>query len=211
MAQLKYNLDEISNITVEPGRYRARLTKCEQTLSTTKNPMLVWHWKIVSGDEKSKEIRSFTSLLDNALGTLKNHLEAFGFTGKVNLDTGKLIGRYATIVVALREGKTREGVDAEFSNVVAVLPDTRKKKKRKPVEEEYEDEYEDEEEEEEDENEDEDEYEDEEDEDEYEDEEEEEYEDDEEEEEEPPPPKRRRPVAKKRPAKKKKKKKDLPF
>jgi len=170
--------------------------------------MLVWYWKLVSGEEKGKEIRSFTSLLDNALFTLKMHLEAFGLSGKVNIDTGKLIGRYALLVIGLREGKTRGGSDAEFSNVIEVLPDTKKKKKAKPVEEEeYEDEYEDEEEEYEDDEDEEEEYEDEEDEEEYEDE--DEYEDEEEDEEPPPPPKKkkRRPVAKTR----RKKKSDLPF
>ncbi len=124
MTQLKFNLDEISTVMVEPGRYRARLIKCEQTLSSTsKSPMLVWHWKIVSGKEKGKEIRSFTSLLPTALGQLKTHLEAFGFRGKVNIDTQSLIGRYVTLVVGVRSGVDRNGVDREFSNVIGLFED----------------------------------------------------------------------------------------
>lgn len=122
MAKLTYNLDEISTAAVLPGKYKARLVKCEQTLSSQKNPMLVWTWKILDGTEKDKEIRSFTSLLPNALSGLKAHLEAFGLTGEVDLDTALLIGRNVVIVVIAREGETREGIPATFSNVGAVLP-----------------------------------------------------------------------------------------
>lgn len=123
MPRLKYNLDEITSISVPPGTYRARLVKCEQTLSRSKNPMLVWHWKIASGDEKGKELRSFTSLLENALFGLKEHLEAFGLRGKVSSDTSQLIGRYVTLVVGLRVATSTGGVDREVSGIAGVLPD----------------------------------------------------------------------------------------
>jgi len=196
MVRLKYNLDEITSILAEPGRYRARLTKVEQTLSSKNNPMIVWHWKIVeSGEAKGKEIRSFTSLLDTALSGMKMHLEAFRFKGAVNVDTPKLIGRYAILVLSTTASEDKEtGLTREFTSVAGVLPDKKKKaRKAKPVEDDYEDEYEDE-----DEEDDEEEYDEDEDED-------EEYE---EEEEEPEP--RPRPKTK-RVKKRKKKKKDLPF
>lgn len=210
MPRLSYNLDEIKSYTVEPGRYRARLVKVEQTLSTTKRPMLVWHWKIVSGPEKGKAVRSFTSLLETALSGLKEHLEAFGLSGKVNMDTAKLIGRFVTLVIGMRSGTNRDGDEREYSTVLGV--------KSEKAEEDLEESEDVEDEEEEDEGDDEDESEDE-------DEEEDEDEDEDEEEEETPAPRRRsrtQPVSRARerrasktkpaPAKKKSRRSDsIPF
>lgn len=205
MARLKYNLDEITAVLCEPGRYRARLMKCEQTMSSKNNPMITWYWKLLAGEAKGKEIRSFTSLLDTALSGLKQHLEAFKFSGKVNVDTTKLIGRYVILVVSTSANEDKEtGLTREFTSVAGVLPDKKKKARKAPVEEE--DEYED------------DDYEDDdEDEDEYD--EDEEYEEDDEDEEdeeeyEEPEPRPRPKRAKKAKRLKKRKKKDdegVPF
>ena len=218
MARLKYNLDEITAVLCESGRYRARLVKCEQTMSSKNNPMITWHWKLLSGEAKGKEVRSFTSLLDTALSGLKMHLEAFEFSGKVNVDTAKLIGRYAILVLSTAASEDKEtGLTREFTSVAGVLPDKKKKARKAPVEDEYEDddEYEDEDEEEDEEEE-------------YEEDEDEDYDEDEdedeeyEEEEKPKPrprPKRAKKAKPKRLKKKRKKRssddddddEDLPF
>ena len=198
MVRLKYNLDEITSVLCEPGRYRARLVKCEQTTSSKNNPMIVWYWKILEGEPKGKEIRSFTSLLDTALSGMKMHLEAFKFKGEMSVETPKLIGRYAVLVLPTTASEDKEtGLTREFTSVAGVLPDKKKKaRKAPPVEDEYEDEEEEEEYEDEDEDED------------------EEYDDEEEEYEEEPEP-RPRPKRKKAKRAKKRKKKssdeDLPF
>lgn len=212
MARLKYNLDEITAVLCESGRYRARLVKCEQTMSSKNNPMITWHWKLLTGEAKGKEVRSFTSLLDTALSGLKMHLEAFRFSGKVNVDTTKLIGRYAILVLSTTASEDKEtGLTREFTSVAGVLVDKKKKvRKAAPVEDEYEDED------------DEDEYDEDEDEDEEEEYEEDEDEDEDEEyeEEEKPKPRPRPKRAKKTKRVKKRKKKrssdddddeDLPF
>jgi hypothetical protein len=151
--KLKYNLDEIKDFAVAPGRHRARLVKVEQTLSQQGKPMLTWHWKIVSGPEKGSEIKSWTSLVENALSNLKNHLEAFGLSGQVNKDTSALIGKYVILVVGTRVGVNRSGDEQEFSNVMTVRPDGevvapkgKTSKKNRVVEEDGEDEDEDDEE-----------------------------------------------------------------
>ena len=202
MVRLKYNLDEITSVLCEPGRYRARLVKCEQTTSSKNNPMIVWYWKILEGEPKGKEIRSFTSLLETALSGMKMHLEAFKFKGEVSVDTPKLIGRYAILVLSTSASEDKEtGLTREFTSVAGVLPDKKKKaRKAPPVEDEYEDEEDED---------DEEEYEDEEDDDEYED------DDEDEEYEEEPEPRPRPKRAKKAKRSKKRKKKssdeDLPF
>lgn len=138
MPKLKYNLDEIQSFTIEPGKYRARLMKCEQTLSQKKQPMLTWSWKLVSGAEKGKETRSFTSLQENALFGLKEHLEAFGYTGTVHVDTNKLVGKYVVLVIGLRTGISRTGEEREMSSVMGIFPD-RKTAPEPEEEEDYED------------------------------------------------------------------------
>lgn len=124
MARLKYNLDEISAYGVEPGRYRARVMKIEQTMSKSSHkPMLVWTWKIIAGPEKGKEIRSYTSLAPDALANMKNHLEALGLKGKVNAETSSLLKKVAVIAVTVSPSTIpgREGQD--FSSVANVFPD----------------------------------------------------------------------------------------
>lgn len=122
MVDLKYDLDEIQDFAVEPGKYRARLTKVEQTLSKAKKPMLVWNWKIISGSEKGTEMKSWTSLQKNALGALKAHLQAFGFEGKIKTKTSRLVGKRAILVVALRPGVNEAGEEREYSNIIALQP-----------------------------------------------------------------------------------------
>lgn len=123
MAKLKYNLDDIQDFAIDAGKHRARLKKVEQTLSKKKKPMLVWHWKIVSGPEKNKEMRSWTSLEPTALGNLKNHLMAFGLRGKVNSDTSKFIGKYVILVVTVAPSTQAGKEDQLYSSVSSVLPD----------------------------------------------------------------------------------------
>jgi len=181
MAKLVYNLDTIKDYNIEAGRYKAKLIKVEQTLSAKKLPMLVWTWKILSGEAKGSEIRSYTSLVETALGGLKSHLTAFNLKGKVNTDTSRLIGKIALIVVVVQPSTRPDSAGSLFSSVASVLS------ANTPVNDEDED---DEEYEEEDEEEDYDE--DEEDEEDYdEDDEDEDYDDDEDEEEEEESPKRK--------------------
>lgn len=181
MPKLYYNLDDIKDFDIEPGRYKARLVKVESGVSKAKKPMLVWHWRIISKEEKGKETRSWTSLAPNAMGNLKMHLEAFGFSGEVKTHSKRLIGKKVILAMGLTISVNKAGVEREFSNVVAVLPYS-KSAKTGPSED-FEDEYEDEDEDEyEDEDDDEDEYEDG-DEDEDEDEDDEDWEEDEDEEE----------------------------
>ena len=211
MPKLNYDLDDIQEYAVEPGKYKARLQKVESALSKARKPMLIWHWKIMSGSEKGSEIRSWTSLQDNALGALKNHLEAFGLSGKVKTNTSRFIGKRVIIVVAVTSVEDDAGETREFSNVIAVKPGSKAARARlkanKALEEETDEEDYDEEEddavedEDEDEDDDEDWEDDDEDEEDYEEDDEEE-EEEEEAEEEPAPRKKKKRKAKKRKARK---------
>lgn len=126
---LKYNLEEISSILLEPGAYRARLSRVEQAISSSKNPMLVWHWTVVSPKKyKGTELRSWTVLIDSNLFSLKEHLEAFGLKGNVQIDATKLVGKHVTLVVGTEVSERVVGeavVTRERSNVIAVQSDTK--------------------------------------------------------------------------------------
>lgn len=140
MVKLNYNLDEITSITVPAGRYRARLKKVEQSLSRAKKPVLIWYWEIASGKYRGKEIRSWTSLVEGAQMNLKRHLLAFNIKGKIP-DSQKLVGRFVTLVVVIRDTTDDAGNEDQVSSVGAVLPD--EKPGRMVKEEDLEDEDED--------------------------------------------------------------------
>lgn len=152
MPRLRYNLDEISNVMVEPGKYKAKLMKCEQTLSkASQNPMLVFTWQILDKPYQGKEMKSYASLLENALGNLKNHLEGLGLKGKVDTDTAKLLGRTAYIIVSLRERTGEHGETLTSANITNILALSSSKSSKAAIEEDEDEEEEDVEEEEEDE------------------------------------------------------------
>lgn len=127
--RIRLNLDEIPDfIPVDPGRHKAKLTGCEKEVSSAGNDMLVWDWEIKGGDSNGRTIRSYTSLLEDALSGLKMHLKALGYgEGEVDVDTKKLIGKMAVLVVTARKYRDREtGEEKIGSSVSSVLPDTGK-------------------------------------------------------------------------------------
>jgi hypothetical protein len=125
MVRITLNLDDVGNsfTLIEPGRYPARVVGIEEKESSTGNPMLVWSWELEGGDYSGQEIKSFTSLQDHALFGLKQHLEAFGVSGEVDLDTDKLIGK--TAVLTITKTKTRSkntGEEIEVNRINLVSP-----------------------------------------------------------------------------------------
>jgi hypothetical protein len=125
MVKLSLNLDEIGTAmeTIDPGRYKAKVIDVEEGDSQSGNPMLTWTWEITEGDSAGKELRSYTSLQEHALFGLKSHLEAFGHTGEVEVDTDKLIGKTAILVVTkkkIRSNRTDEEI--EVNRIENVLP-----------------------------------------------------------------------------------------
>ena len=127
MARIKVNMDEIPDFQMpEAGKHRSKLVDCEKEISQAGNDMLVWKWEVTEGDSEGRTINSYTSLLDDALGGLKTHLKAFGFDGEVDVDTDKLIGKKATLVVVKRKYRDRDtGEEKESSSVANVLPDSK--------------------------------------------------------------------------------------
>ncbi len=124
MAKLNYNLDDIPDAPVIPkGRYKLRLMSVVKQQSSKGNPMLVWMWKIVSpGKMKGVRIKSWTSLLENALSGLKMHLLALGKKGKVKGNTDKLVGLRVVGVIGKRIGRNQMGQKTEFSSILGLLP-----------------------------------------------------------------------------------------
>jgi len=125
------NLNDIPDgpAGINPGKYIAKLTDViEEESQSSGQPTLVWYWEIVSsadGDRsfEGKEIKSWTSLQEQALFGLKNHLEAFGESGDVDVETDKYIGKKAVLVVGKNKYKSkRTGEDVEGSKIVEVQP-----------------------------------------------------------------------------------------
>jgi len=126
MVRITLNLDDVgSSFTIiEPGRYPARVVDIEERESSTGNPMLVWSWELEGDrDYSGREIKSFTSLQDHALFSLKQHLEAFGISGEVDLDTDKLIGKTAMLTITKTKTRSRNtGEEIEVNRVSLVSP-----------------------------------------------------------------------------------------
>lgn len=118
MVRLKYNLDEISSAAYETGRCRAKLKAVKKKTSKAGNPMLQFDWAILTGDNKGSKISSYPSLMDNALGNLKEHLEALGLSGKVAKSSDALLGKTAVLVIG--ESPGRDG-GRPYVGVVQVL------------------------------------------------------------------------------------------
>ena len=125
MVRITLNLDDVgSSFTlIEPGRYPARVVDIEEKESSTGNPMLAWSWELEGGDYSGQEIMSFTSLQDHALFGLKEHLEAFGISGEVDIDTDKLIGKTAMLTITKTKTRSRNtGEEIEVNRVNLVSP-----------------------------------------------------------------------------------------
>lgn len=125
MARLQVNLSDVETEydPIPSGQYVARLVGAKEETSSSGNPMIVWQWKIMRGDHKGREIRSYTSMQPQALFSLKEHLEAFGVDadGEIDIDTNELVGRMATIDV-LKTTATVRGEEREVDRVEAVRP-----------------------------------------------------------------------------------------
>lgn len=125
MARLRLNMDEIPDfVAPDPGKHRAKLLEVNEDVSQAGNDMLVWKWQILGGDSDGRTINSYTSLLDDALGGLKVHLKAFGYEGSVDVDTAKLHGKTAQLIITQRKYRDREtGEEKTGTSVANVLPD----------------------------------------------------------------------------------------
>jgi len=125
MVRITLNLDDVGNTftIIEPGRYPARVVDIEEKESSTGNPMLAWSWELEGGDYSGREIMSFTSLQDHALFGLKEHLEAFGISGEVDIDTDKLIGKTAMLTIAKVKTRSKHtGEEIEVNRISLVSP-----------------------------------------------------------------------------------------
>lgn len=121
----KLNLDKIQPPASLPaGRYTARLMDVTDGQSRSNKEMWTWTWEISTGEFAGKQIKSFTlTEAGENLISLRQHLEAFGFSGELNgVDTDKLLGK--TAILVLVKGKRKDqntGKDVEVTNVQNVV------------------------------------------------------------------------------------------
>lgn len=126
----KYNfaLEDIESgggfVAITPGKYRARLQDCVETESSKGNPMLVWTWELLEGDEKGEMVKSWTSLQDHALFGFKEHCTALGENEDSDeQDTEEYVGRTAVLTIGTRRGRNRNGDEQDFTDVKRIERD----------------------------------------------------------------------------------------
>jgi len=107
---------------IPPGDYLAEVIDIKEATSKKGNPMLVWHWKIVSGFYSSFRIQSYTTIEYPMSPAMLIHLLAFSRTGAVNTDTNNLVGKSACLVVGTRPIiRENTGKGNEYPCVIAVF------------------------------------------------------------------------------------------
>jgi len=126
--QYNLDLDEIQSMggadNFPIGKHRAKLANVEERESNSSgHPTLYWEWEGADEASQGGTIRSFSSLQDHALGSLKMHCEAFGLHGSVVLDTDELIGKHAMLVVGMRKRRDNSLDEEERLSVISVQPD----------------------------------------------------------------------------------------
>lgn len=135
--KIRVNLSEIPDyVSVDAGRHRAKVLEVtEENSRSSGEPMWTWLWEVIGGDSEGRNIKSYTSLQEHALGGLKMHAKAFGYDVEkdedVTFDSGKVIGKIAILVVTKRKVRSREtGEEIDLSSVSNVMPDADAKGKR---------------------------------------------------------------------------------
>jgi hypothetical protein len=89
------NLDEIECI--------ACLLACEEAVAKRSgNQVLAWKGKVLTGSYAGTNVKSWTPLKRD-LWRLKQHLQAFGFTDRVEIDTAKLVGAKVRLLLDRRD------------------------------------------------------------------------------------------------------------
>jgi len=102
-----------------PGYYRAAVSQCEQKISKTNNPYVLWTFGVPEPEEFVGRKAFFnTSLQSHALWSLKRVLLAFGYEkadleGQVEFEPSDLIGVECTLSVVedTWDGETTGKVD----------------------------------------------------------------------------------------------------
>lgn len=72
-------LDEIeSKYLVPDGVYKLKLMDIEKTTSQAGNPMWVWNWTIIEGEQAGKDFKMWTAITAGALWKMQQVLAALG-------------------------------------------------------------------------------------------------------------------------------------
>ena len=123
MPRITMNLDDIQGGTIPAGQYRCRLLGVVAKQSRSNAPMLEWTWGVLGGKSEGRDVRSFTSLQDHALFGLRDHLQAFGLSGQIDVDTSKLVGKTALLTIVETQVTGNDGGSITVNRVEGVLRD----------------------------------------------------------------------------------------
>lgn len=119
--KFKMNLDDVKSGYITAGKHKAKVFKVE-TGDGANGKYLKWHFKVLAGESKGKEINAITSLSPTALWKLKELLEACAYSipkGQFTFDTEAIVG--STLVIDCALGKpNKEG--KQYIEVAKFLP-----------------------------------------------------------------------------------------
>ena len=103
---------------VDPGRWPARLMDVERDVSAANNRMLVCTWKVSDAPSQGRSIRSWAVLEPaDSLWNLKQLLTAFGYEGRIDIQSDDLVGGDAMITVVHSEQTKDDGTIVPRCNV----------------------------------------------------------------------------------------------
>ena len=106
---------------LEPGAYRARLTKVDAKTASTGNPMWTWEFEVIEEPYKGRKQWNNTVLTDKALWKVAESFSAFGVPEET--DTDELIGCTVVLEVSQRTIPTGARAGQLGDNIDRVVPD----------------------------------------------------------------------------------------
>jgi hypothetical protein len=132
MPRIKVDLDDVQMFgnTIGPGVHRGKVVDVLDDPSSSGNDMVTWEWEAIEGEYKGSTIRSYSSLLEKALGNFKMHMEALGYSGLIDVDTSSpkfkkmVVGKVAILKVRNHKYRNKDGEEVEGPQVFSVVADT---------------------------------------------------------------------------------------
>lgn len=106
---------------LEPGVYRARLTKVDARTSSNDNPMWTWEFEVIEPPYEGRKQWNNTTLTDAAMWKVAETFSAFGVDAST--DTDELIGCTAKLNITQRVIPTGARAGQTGNNVDQVLVD----------------------------------------------------------------------------------------
>lgn len=129
MSRIQVNLEGVEpqgsrDFTPFPvGDHLAEVMSMSEEESSAGNAMLVWEWEGLDDATRGMTVKSYCSLLDDALGNLRQHGEALGLMNGEDFDADpdEVVGMKAILTITHTKRRNRDtGEPMIFANVTEV-------------------------------------------------------------------------------------------